>query len=310
MINKISATKIGIELIYLSFLNITINGNNYFKTYFSEDCRSLLLFSSVIYALFKSFEIIKYQNSEERFSIISYIKSRMNIWGVKFFFTPLMFQFSIQNFLSVKQQLLNLNFQTIPFVYIFNSQFFPIIVSLFYFIDTSVFSFSYTFDLKLLKNEVRYVDTTFLGVMSCLICYPPLNQTIASIIPWEHSEYHFFYTNEITFVIRLLTIILLFIYVGSSVSLGLKCSNLTHRGVVSNGFYKYIRHPAYSSKVAMWWLISIPFMFQSLLIVFNALFWTFIYVIRAYTEEKNLNKDGEYSKYKLEVKYRFIPFLF
>jgi protein-S-isoprenylcysteine O-methyltransferase Ste14 len=45
----------------------------------------------------------------------------------------------------------------------------------------------------------------------------------------------------------------------SSIAFGIRFSNLTHRGIITNGPYRYTRHPAYISKNLSWWLIAIPF---------------------------------------------------
>ena len=37
-------------------------------------------------------------------------------------------------------------------------------------------------------------------------------------------------------------------------------SNLTHRGIITNGPYRYSKHPAYLAKNLSWWLVSMPFM--------------------------------------------------
>jgi protein-S-isoprenylcysteine O-methyltransferase Ste14 len=42
----------------------------------------------------------------------------------------------------------------------------------------------------------------------------------------------------------------------------------------------------------------------------SLLTWSFIYYLRAITEEKHLSLDPNYIKYKQEVKYKFIPKIF
>src|SRR3546814_13867116 len=41
---------------------------------------------------------------------------------------------------------------------------------------------------------------------------------------------------------------------------GIRFSNLTHRGIITHGPYKYTRHPAYISKNMTWWIGSFPFL--------------------------------------------------
>jgi protein-S-isoprenylcysteine O-methyltransferase Ste14 len=44
------------------------------------------------------------------------------------------------------------------------------------------------------------------------------------------------------------------IYAWATVAFGLRFSNLTYRGVLTNGPYAFTRHPAYLSKNAFWWM--------------------------------------------------------
>jgi protein-S-isoprenylcysteine O-methyltransferase Ste14 len=39
-------------------------------------------------------------------------------------------------------------------------------------------------------------------------------------------------------------------------------------------------------------------------------FWSFIYFLRAITEERHLSNDPEYVAYAQKVRYRFIPGVF
>jgi len=99
------------------------------------------------------------------------------------------------------------------------------------------------------------------------------------------------------------------IYVWASIAFGIRFSNLTHRGILTNGPYRYTKHPAYISKNLSWWLISMPFLSAAspiealrhslLLIAVNT-----IYFFRARTEERHLSFDPtyvDYAKY-IEVK--------
>ena len=45
---------------------------------------------------------------------------------------------------------------------------------------------------------------------------------------------------------------------GGSLSVDVRFSNLTYRGVLTNGPYAFTRHPAYLSKNLFWWCASMP----------------------------------------------------
>jgi len=100
----------------------------------------------------------------------------------------------------------------------------------------------------------------------------------------------------------LLIIALLAVYSWSTVVFGLRFSNLTHRGIITNGPYRWSKHPAYIAKNLSWWLISVPFIagagwmqaVQSCLLLTGV---NLIYFLRAKTEERHLGSDPVYRDY-------------
>ncbi|GBE20113.1 hypothetical protein BMS3Abin17_00848 [archaeon BMS3Abin17] len=255
---------------------------------------------SIIYGIFKRALIKKELKLEkqEKVTLLFLI--------VKIFFLPLMINFFFSNYYIFKSNLGGINGLSSLFsISSFNMMFYPIILSLIFLIDTLWFSFGYAFESGILKNTVRSVEPTFLGWAVALICYPPFNAFIVGLIPWYANDYVVLSTPTLTFILRILMVVLFLVYVSATLALGTKCSNLTNRGIVSRGPYKYIRHPAYISKTAAWWVTIIPFM--NLLAFFSMLLWTGIYYLRAITEENHLMKDPDYQKYCKKVKYKFIP---
>jgi protein-S-isoprenylcysteine O-methyltransferase Ste14 len=85
---------------------------------------------------------------------------------------------------------------------------------------------------------------------------------------------------------------------------GMRFSNLTYRGVITNGPYRFTRHPAYLSKNLFWWASTLPFLVTSNSLV-DVVRNTFIlglvsavYYWRARTEEKHLlAEDAKYRDY-------------
>ncbi len=94
------------------------------------------------------------------------------------------------------------------------------------------------------------------------------------------------------------------IFAWASVSLGFKASNLTNRGTVSHGPYRYCRHPAYASKILLWSIGAVVFGSYHVGLVLG---YFLIYFMRAWTEERHLSNDQDYLEYKKKVKYMFIP---
>lgn len=228
---------------------------------------------------------------------------------VKLFFIPVMIQFTVGNyhdFISEIQRVAH-HKGSQTFFTVFNNIVFPIAVTAFYLLDTLLFSFGYLVSSSRLRNRIKSVDPTWSGWLVTLACYPPLNNLTASLAPHHSVTYAYFHSIEATFVMRLVVMLLLFVYVWASVSLGAKCSNLTNRGIVQRGAYRFVRHPAYISKVLVWWITLIPVLIHIPLAAAGMLGWTVIYFLRAVTEERHLLQDPDYVAYCAKVKYRFIP---
>lgn len=185
------------------------------------------------------------------------------------------------------------------------------------FVDVFFFTIGYLVELPVLKNEIRSVDPTLLGWAVALACYPPFNGLTGSVFGWQASDFPQF-TNypTIHIVANSLLLILMAVYSWASIALNFKASNLTHRGIVSSGPYQFVRHPAYTCKNIAWWIGLGPALIVAfhnsvtavLLTVGSMLGWSFIYYMRAITEEDHLRSvDDTYDNYCKKVKYRFIP---
>jgi protein-S-isoprenylcysteine O-methyltransferase Ste14 len=103
-----------------------------------------------------------------------------------------------------------------------------------------------------------------------------------------------------------LIIVLSMVYALCTVSFGLRFSNLTNRGIITGGPYRFSKHPAYLSKNLSWWLVSVPFISNEgwaaglrnccLLTLLNL-----VYYARARTEERHLSRDPAYVAYALWI---------
>ena len=97
-------------------------------------------------------------------------------------------------------------------------------------------------------------------------------------------------------------LILIGIYVWATIPFGIRFSNLTNRGIFTNGPYRYTKHPAYVSKNISWWLISMPYYSldgtpEAIRHCLLLLCVNLIYFLRARTEERHLSKDPDYIAY-------------
>lgn len=239
---------------------------------------------------------------------------------LKGFFAPLMvlslFDFTSLMIKNGSYLLAHRQAVSTDFLPIFNSHGFWFLFQVILFMDVVFFTFGYLVEHPVLKNEIRSVDPTWLGWGVTLICYPPINGITAQVLGGNVEYFPQFEDPRVHVGINLLLLVLMAIYASASVALNMKGSNLTHRGIISHGPYRYIRHPAYISKNVAWWLGTLPALFAALersawdafLVVGGAAAWTAVYALRALTEEDHLKSvDGEYAAYCQKVPYRFIP---
>jgi protein-S-isoprenylcysteine O-methyltransferase Ste14 len=204
-----------------------------------------------------------------------------------------------------------------PSLELFNAHGFWFMFKVILFLDVFFFTIGYMIELPSLKNEIRSVDPTLLGWAVALACYPPFNGMTAVVFGGGYSaDFPQFESTTVHVVANAALLMLMAIYTWASIALNLKASNLTHRGIIARGPYRYIRHPAYTCKNLAWWIGLIPALLVALdtspiatLMALGSMFgWSVIYYMRALTEEDHLRSvDDEYDAYCQKVKYRFIP---
>lgn len=236
-------------------------------------------------------------------------KNAILILLVKMFYLPLMTTFVIGNSENAYRQLES--YLTNQFIFTPQSlcmTIFPLIINIIFVIDTAFYTVGYAIELPLCKNTVKSVEPSALGWASALICYPPFLGILVSYVPWYSTDIPLFQNVWLSIITDTIIIICYLIYLGGSVSLGWKCSNLTNRGIVQNGVYAYVRHPAYSAKNLAWWIGLLPNL--SVPAILSTLTYTVIYFIRAITEERHLLQDPDYQEYCKKVRYRFIPYIY
>ena len=227
-------------------------------------------------------------------------------WGVKFFFLPLVFGFIVLNVQAFWGW--NTHFSTYSWI-----RWVELISFALFSVDLVWGCAGYLWSLRLLDTHVRSTDATLLGWVVALTFYEPFNYAMGpnffryeTDMKWHHWLAQ---TPMLAYFWGGLIILTAFVFVWSTVIFGLRFSNLTHRGIITSGPYRFMRHPAYVSKSLNWWLVAMPFMVQSswieslrlclLLLMANA-----VYYLRARTEERHLSSDYEYQKYKKLVTNR------
>lgn len=234
-------------------------------------------------------------------------------WLVKAFFLPLMFVYlsgNLRPFLIPR-----LEMESFMNFYYFSW-------NLIFLLDVLFACLGYLMTLRLFDSHIRSTEPTMVGWVVALFCYEPFGgffgtQYLGYRIgkgwdSWLEGLQSFplvlgFYTFNIPIewiqVIWGSTVLaLLAVYTWGCMSFGFRFSNLTHRGIITHGPFRYTKHPAYLCKNISWWLTDIPFLAtggwleglrHSLLLVgYNIIYW-----LRAKTEEKHLSADPDYVAY-------------
>jgi protein-S-isoprenylcysteine O-methyltransferase Ste14 len=221
-------------------------------------------------------------------------------WAVKGFFLPLMFGFVTADLGLMWSRPL------IPDPFIFSGVF-DRLIDLFYLLDVLLAGIAYTLTFRLIDTHIRSVEPTIGGWVICLICYQPfVNGVGDNYMAYEQDKlywgavfapYPWLYAAWGTIIL-----VLVFVYAWSTAAFGLRFSNLTNRGIITNGPYRWLRHPAYVAKNLSWWMISVPFIagagwnvaLQSCLMICGV---NLVYFLRAKTEERHLSQDPVYRDY-------------
>ena len=234
---------------------------------------------------------------------------------VKFFFLPLMVGFYVENSAGFEQAFLRLisNYEGSSLKPSNVALLFDVANRGVFFLDVSLCVIGYACTARLFDTQIRSAEPTTFGWLVTLACYPPINRLTDVYLNYDETSDYWVSAlahSPVLYALFAVAIVLLLgVYVSSTVAFGLRFSNLTSRGILSKGPYGVVRHPAYISKNLSWWLISMPFLhnFGSCL---RLLTWNLIYVARAITEERHLVRDPHYREYMQRVRHRFIPWIF
>lgn len=187
-----------------------------------------------------------------------------------------------------------------------------LLIQLAFLFDVCFGTIGYLMTFRLLDSHIRSANPYLAGWIAALVCYPPL-RLMGPGGPLDYRSG----TQEWTVALGASPSLLLacgiaiaalaFIYAWATVIFGIRFSNLTHRGIITNGPYRWFRHPAYLSKNLMWWLMHLPFLAAGgsgdavrsclLLLTVNA-----IYVARAKAEERHLMTDPRYQAYSAWIR--------
>jgi protein-S-isoprenylcysteine O-methyltransferase Ste14 len=228
------------------------------------------------------------------------VREMMAGWMVKAFFLPLMTVYLSTNADHLNASLttaLNAPFSLASFRFMYDLSFA---------MDLMFGTVGYLCTFRILDSHVRSAEPTTLGWLVALICYQPFWSLISN--QYIHYEGSVFWDNWlislplVRIVWGTVIVALLLCYALATISFGLRFSNLTNRGIITSGPYRFTKHPAYITKNLAYWMISVPFieplgwkvavMHCASLVAVNLL-----YFVRAKTEERHLMNDPEYRAY-------------
>lgn len=190
-----------------------------------------------------------------------------------------------------------------------------LLITLMFVIDEQIGTVGYILTMKPLDAQIRSANPYLAGWLAALMCYPPFQQMSPDDRPlfylkdslkfgddnWAHilpaiPVLQWFWAG--------LLVLLTAVYAWATMAFGIRFSNLTYRGVLTNGPYAFTRHPAYLAKNLFWWCASMPFVVDPWSLansLRNAFFLgcvSAIYFWRAKTEERHLlAEDPKYREY-------------
>lgn len=220
-------------------------------------------------------------------------------WLIKAFFLPLMFVYLTNN-------LGNLVHWRIPSSNDVFMRWYDLIYLIVMTIDLAFAAVGYILSMRLFDTHLRSADPTVLGWLVALMCYQPFYSVFDRYyLPYDDGFHWNIWLHGQVWLQAAwgtLVLLLLSVYTWATLSFGVRFSNLTHRGILTHGPFRFTKHPAYVSKNLSWWLIAIPFISAQggwqafhnclLLLLLNGL-----YYLRAITEERHLSRDPTYVQY-------------
>ncbi|WP_369025570.1 isoprenylcysteine carboxylmethyltransferase family protein [Qipengyuania sp. RANM35] len=232
------------------------------------------------------------------------VKAHWRTWIIKGFFTAFMISitpFAFDHVVSADFAMLAQN----------PAQLALTVIEAMFMVDVIIGTVGYIVTMRPLDAHIRSGNPFLGGWAAALICYPPLVWGIlgdGKAINYEQNTPGWIYWMEgnpaLLSAWAILLVALTAAYAWATFAFGLRFSNLTYRGVLTNGPYRFTRHPAYVSKNLFWWCATLPFLVSTgnpveairntfFLFVVNG-----IYYWRAKTEEAHLlREDPKYREY-------------
>ncbi len=217
-------------------------------------------------------------------------------WAIKGFFLPLMFVYLGQAVTALSHWNLDAIFNNMP-------RFAAFTITLSLAIDLAFVTIGYCLTLRLIDSHIRTGNPFMYGWVFTLVVYQPFWGWV-DLKYSDGTNWHVWLSGMpvVLWLWGLLIVISNLGWAWANLSFGCRFSNLTHRGIITNGPYRWTKHPSYIFKNISWWLISMPFLssggalvaLQTSLMLFGM---NTLYFIRARAEEQHLSEDPVYVIY-------------
>lgn len=227
------------------------------------------------------------------------VRKHWQAWIIKGFFTAFMISILPGNFANIVGFDLT-EFLTNPVLFA------AAMINLLFLVDVMVGTVGYIVTLRPLDAHIRSGNPLLGGWIAALICYPPFVWGLignSDVLNYEHavaSWDHWLAGNDaLLWAWAGLLVLLTGVYAWATFAFGIRFSNLTYRGVLTNGPYRFTRHPAYVSKNLFWWCSVMPFLVvndnpvDAIRNTFFLLCVNAVYYWRAKTEEAHLLAEDE-----------------
>lgn len=216
------------------------------------------------------------------------------LWGLKAFFIPL-YAISLIAMLSFTYA----NPVSSPLAWL------ALAVAFAYTVDLCFGLSGYLMASNSLVSTIRSTQTRLLGWLVCVVCYgpivvhlPDLDAILAKEMTWP-ADVRF---DPIMVAGAIALVALLVLFVSATVSFGLRFCNLSNRGLISAGPYRWMKHPAYFAHAGNAWILTFIFL-PAAHVSLGPAQWlapaalTAIYWLRALTEEQHMREDPDYVAY-------------
>ena len=219
-------------------------------------------------------------------------------WTLKCFFIPFLFWATSINLIA---------FEKVAQNHAAIADWFVVAHHLIFLLDVALGCIGYFITVRAFGSHIRSTNPYWLAWLACLVCYPPFWPVMYDLmLDYDRNGDWLGFMSGIggpAFYLWAGAIVFLeLVYVWATVIFGIRFSNLTNRGILTNGPYRWVKHPAYLSKNLSWWLWTLPFVpvagwgdaawATAQLAILNV-----IYFVRAKTEERHLRDDPDYVAY-------------